>query len=70
MTDILRRLISRLFLVICRHLPASLLGVCCYHTALVDESGMNRTQMRTHTRSENGRSAWDALYDTAPQRIK
>jgi hypothetical protein len=26
----------------------------------VDESGMTRTQMRKHNRSENGRSAWGA----------
>jgi hypothetical protein len=32
----------------------------------VDESGMIRTQMGTHNISENGRSAWDALYDTNP----
>jgi hypothetical protein len=29
--------------------------------ALVDQSGMIRTQMGTHNRSENGRSAWDAF---------
>jgi hypothetical protein len=32
--------------------------------ALVDESRMIRTQMAMHSRSENGHSAWDALYDT------
>jgi hypothetical protein len=30
---------------------------------LMDESGMIRTQMGTHSRSENDRSAWDALYN-------
>jgi hypothetical protein len=39
-------------------------GTC--QRALMDESGMIRTQMRTHKRSENDRSAWDALYDTTP----
>jgi hypothetical protein len=29
---------------------------------------MIRTQMRMHNRSENGRSAWDALYDTTRDR--
>jgi hypothetical protein len=38
-----------------------------HHTeALTDESGMIRPLMGTHSRSENGRSAWDALYDTIP----
>jgi hypothetical protein len=37
-------------------------GVC--QRALVDESEMISTLMRTHNRSENCRSAWDALYDT------
>jgi hypothetical protein len=32
--------------------------------AMVDDSGMTVTQVATHNRSENGRSAWDALYDT------
>jgi hypothetical protein len=32
----------------------------------MDESGMIRTQMVIDSRSENGRSACDALYDTAP----
>jgi hypothetical protein len=49
-------------------LPASLLNVCAgiCQRALVDESGMIRTQMGTHNRSESGRSAWDTLYDTTP----
>jgi len=44
--------------------PASLLGVSVgiYQRALVDESGMIRTQMGTHNRSEIVSSAWDALY--------
>jgi hypothetical protein len=32
----------------------------------VDESGVIRTQMGTHNRLENGRSAWVVLYDTTP----
>jgi hypothetical protein len=45
--------------------PDSLLGVSAgiCQRALVYESKMIRTQMGTH-RSENGRSAWDALYNT------
>jgi hypothetical protein len=39
-------------------------GIC--QRALVDESGMIRTQMVTHNRSGNGHSAWDVLYDTTP----
>jgi hypothetical protein len=35
--------------------------------AQVGELGMIRTQVRTHNRSENRRSAWDALYDATPQ---
>jgi hypothetical protein len=31
----------------------------------VDESGVIRTQMGAHNRSENGRNAWEALYDTS-----
>jgi hypothetical protein len=41
------------------------LGIC--HKALLDEPGMIITQMRTNNRSENCRSAWDALYDTNQQ---
>jgi hypothetical protein len=37
-------------------------GIC--HRALVDETAMIINQM--HNRSENGRSAWDTLYDTTP----
>jgi hypothetical protein len=40
--------------------------LCCIQRALVDGSGMIITQMGTHNRSENSRSAWDALYDTIP----
>jgi hypothetical protein len=36
------------------------------HVALVDESGMVRTQMGVHNRSENGCSAWDALCNITP----
>jgi hypothetical protein len=43
--------------------PASLLGVL-QPQSLVDESGM--THMGTDNLSENGCSAWDALYDTTP----
>jgi hypothetical protein len=32
----------------------------------VDKSGIIRTQMGTQNISENGRSVWDALYDTTP----
>jgi hypothetical protein len=41
----------------------SLLGVCggICQRALVDESGMIRTQMGTHSISQDDRSAWDAL---------
>jgi hypothetical protein len=35
-----------------------------YQRALAEESGMIRTQMEMHNRSENGRSAQDTLYDT------
>jgi hypothetical protein len=38
-------------------------GVCCNQRILVDKSGMIRTQMEIHNRSENGCSACDALYD-------
>jgi hypothetical protein len=46
----------------------SLVGVSAgiFLRALVDESGMIRTQMGKLNRSENGCSAWDPLYDTAP----
>jgi hypothetical protein len=54
------------FKAISLQLPASLLGVCYNQIALVDESGVIRTKMRTHSRSENGRSAWNALYSTTP----
>jgi hypothetical protein len=46
-------------------LHASLISVSAANQiALVDESGMIRTQMGTHNISENCRSVWDALYDT------
>jgi hypothetical protein len=35
--------------------------------AVVDESGMIRTQMRKQNRLENGHSTWDALCDTTLQ---
>jgi hypothetical protein len=57
---------SAKFKDISRQLPAMLLYVSVATRALVDESGMIRTQMGTHNRSENGRSALDALYDTTP----
>jgi hypothetical protein len=49
-------------------LPTKLLVVCggICQKALMSESGMIRTQMRTHTRSEHGRSVWDALYNNPP----
>jgi uncharacterized membrane protein (DUF106 family) len=45
-----------------------LLGVYAgiYQRALVDESGMMRTQMEMHNRSENACSASDSLYDATP----
>jgi hypothetical protein len=45
-------------------IPASLLGVCCNHRTLMDESRMVRTHMGTHSKSKNGRSAYDVPYDT------
>jgi hypothetical protein len=66
MQEILRRQNALTFLA--KFFSASLLevpaGIC--HRALLDKSGMIRTQMGTHNISENGRSAWDALYDTTP----
>jgi hypothetical protein len=51
--------------------PVSLLsvsaGTSICQRALVDESGMIRTQMGTHNRSEDGRSTWDSLYNTTPK---
>jgi hypothetical protein len=49
-----------------KFLLLQLLGVCAgiYQRAVVDELGMIRTQLRASSRSENGRSAWDALYGT------
>jgi hypothetical protein len=49
-----------------KFLPASLLGVSTgiCQIALVGDSGMIRIQMGMQERSDNGRSAWDALYDT------
>jgi hypothetical protein len=37
-------------------------GIC--QSAQVDETGIIGTQMWTRNKSENGRSAWEALYDT------
>jgi hypothetical protein len=64
MKEIHRRQNSRTFLA--NFLPATLLGASagiCQRT-FVDELEMIRTQMGTQNSSENGRSAWDALYDT------
>jgi hypothetical protein len=36
----------------------------CNQRALMDESGMIRTQMGMQNRSENGHSAWDTMHDT------
>jgi hypothetical protein len=33
---------------------------------VVVETGMTKTQMGIHNRSENDRSAWNTLYDTTP----
>jgi hypothetical protein len=67
MKEILRRQNSRPFLT--KFLPGPLLGASVGYCqrALVDESRIIRTQMGTHNRSENGRSAWDALCDTTQQ---
>jgi len=51
---------------ISRQLPASLLDVSAATRALVDELRTIITQTGTHNTPENGRSAWDALYDTTP----
>jgi hypothetical protein len=53
---------------ICRHVPASLLGNSAdiFQKDFVNESGMIRSQMGMQNRLENGRSAWDALYDAIP----
>jgi len=57
---------SAKFKDISHQLPALLLDVSAAARALGDELGMIRTQMGMHNRSENVRSAWDALYDTTP----
>jgi predicted alpha/beta hydrolase family esterase len=44
-------------------LSAKFIAVSCQR-ALVIESGTLRTQLGGHTNSEDGCSAWDALYDT------
>jgi hypothetical protein len=41
-------------------------SIVIYQRALVDVSGMIITQMGKHNRTEKGRSAGDALYDTTP----
>jgi hypothetical protein len=48
--------------------PDSIVGVSAgiFQRTLVDELGMIRTQMGMQNRTENGRSEWDALYDTTP----
>jgi hypothetical protein len=52
--------------LLAKFIPASLLGIpaSICQRALANESGMIRTQMRTHNRSESGRSVWNALFDT------
>jgi hypothetical protein len=52
--------------IFAKFLPALLLSVSAdiFQRPLVVETGMIRTQMVTHNRSENGSSVWDALYDT------
>jgi hypothetical protein len=49
-------------------LAASLLGVSVgvYQRAMVNESGVIKSHMGTHNRSENGHSAWDVLHYTTP----
>jgi hypothetical protein len=51
-----------------KFIPSSLLRVSAgiYQAALLDESGMIRTQVEKHNISDSGRGAWDALYDTIP----
>jgi hypothetical protein len=44
-------------------LPALLLNISA---TTREHWWMNWTQMGMHNKSENGRSAWDALYDTIP----
>jgi hypothetical protein len=60
LTDITRR-VSSCFATKCVSVSD---GIC--QTALEDESVMIGIQMGTHSRSENGRDAWDAFYDTTP----
>jgi hypothetical protein len=36
-------------------------SVCCSQRTQADESGVITSQMWPHNRSDNGRSAWDAL---------
>jgi hypothetical protein len=57
MMEILRQLKDISF-----QLSTLLLDVCCNQRALVDESGVIRTQMGMHSRLENGSSAWDTVY--------
>jgi hypothetical protein len=67
MKEIHRQQNSRTFLS--NFFPATLLGASagiCQRT-LVDELEMIITQMGVQNNSENGRSAWDALYDTTQQ---
>jgi hypothetical protein len=66
MTEILRRQNEWTLLV--KFLPTSLLDVSSVicQRALADESEIISTQIGTHSRSANGRRAWDALYDTTP----
>jgi hypothetical protein len=54
--------------ICCQVFSEFLLGVYAgiYQRALVDESGMMRTQMEMHNRSENACSASDSLYDATP----
>jgi hypothetical protein len=66
MMEILRRQNQRTFLA--KFLTALLLGVSAgiCQKALVVESRMIITQLGMHNRREEGRSAWEALYDTTP----
>jgi hypothetical protein len=49
------------FITISRYVSPVSDGLC--QRVLVDELGMNKTQMEKHDRSENGRSAWNAVCD-------
>jgi hypothetical protein len=57
-TDIYRQISPTL-------LPGVSAGIC--QRALVDESGITRTEIETNNRSENGYSTWKTSYDITRQ---